>query len=56
MKETANGVASVSSREWDAEREMIDRHRKIFMDRAFSLQDGQDEDEKRWGMQTPGRT
>ena len=34
------GVAKQSIHEWDAEREMIERHRTVFMERAFAPLDG----------------
>ena len=35
-------IPGQSSRLFDAEREMIERHRAVFMERAFATQDGND--------------
>ena len=37
-----SGVPGQSSLSFDAEREMIERHKAVFMDRVFATQDGND--------------
>jgi hypothetical protein len=37
-----SGVPGQSSLSWDAEREMIERHKAVFMEKAFAPQDGDD--------------